>query len=57
MKEFLSMGGYAEFLWPAFGVTFFAVLVNIWMARRVHRQALEEARRRIAVEASEGEQR
>lgn len=29
MTEFLSMGGYAEFVWPAFGV---AALVLTWLA-------------------------
>ncbi|NQV21238.1 MAG: heme exporter protein CcmD [Rhodospirillales bacterium] len=28
MTEFLSMGGYAEFVWPAFGV---AALVLTWL--------------------------
>ena len=29
MSEFLSMGGYAQYVWPAFAVT---LVVLIWMA-------------------------
>lgn len=50
MSEFLAMGGYAAFLWPAYAVTLLAVLVNIIIARRAHAAAKAEARRRLAIE-------
>jgi heme exporter protein CcmD len=50
MMEFLSMGGYAVFLWPAYLVTLLAILVNIALARRAHAEAKSEARRRFAIE-------
>jgi heme exporter protein D len=53
MNEFLAMGGYAKFVWPAYALTFVAVFVNIAIARRAHRGALEEARRRLAVQGEE----
>ncbi|MFO1427616.1 MAG: heme exporter protein CcmD [Steroidobacteraceae bacterium] len=53
MSTFLSMGGYAQFVWPSYALTFLAVFVNIAIARRAHRAALEEARRRIAIQGEE----
>lgn len=50
MNEFLAMGGYAEFVWPSYAIAFAAVIVNIVWARRAHRRALEEARRRSAMQ-------
>jgi heme exporter protein D len=48
--EFLSMGGYAAFLWPAYGITFGVLAWNILAARRAHAEAVAEARRRIAAD-------
>jgi len=44
------MGGYARFLWPAYGVTALAVVLNIIWARGLLRRAKSEARRRIAMQ-------
>ena len=49
MSEFLSMGGYARYLWPAYGITFAVVLLNIYWARRLLAQARLEAKRRLAI--------
>lgn len=49
MAEFFAMGGYAGFLWPAYLVTFLAIVVNIVSARRALQRAREQARRRLAV--------
>lgn len=54
MSEFFAMGGYAVFLWPAYAVTFVAVLYNIHAARRELAAAREEARRRVLVEQESG---
>ncbi len=48
MNEFLAMGGYAQFVWPSYAITILAFAVNIWLARRAHRMALETARRRAS---------
>jgi heme exporter protein CcmD len=53
MNEFLSMGGYAEFVWPAVILTVGIVVWNAFTARRAHVAALEEARRRVAVRSTE----
>ena len=48
MREFLDMGGYAAFVWPAYAITLAAVVLNIVWARRALRRALGVARRRLA---------
>ena len=53
MMEFLSMGGYAAFVWPSYAITTVAFVVSIWHARRTHRLALEAARRRLAMEGEQ----
>lgn len=50
MNEFLAMGGYAIFLWPAYAVTFVAILYNVVAARRALAEAREQARRRLLIE-------
>jgi heme exporter protein D len=49
VKEFLNMGGYAAFVWPAYAVTFTVVALNVLWARRALARAREEARRRLAM--------
>jgi heme exporter protein CcmD len=50
MSEFFAMGGYAQFLWPAYGLTLLAIVVNVIVARRAHAAARDDARRRIAIQ-------
>jgi len=40
MSEFLAMGGYASFVWTAYGITLVVMVLNAWAARRRHAQAL-----------------
>jgi len=49
MSEFLSMGGYAAFVWPSYALTMAIVLLNIAWARRSFVHACDEARRRLAI--------
>ncbi|HEX7029163.1 MAG TPA: heme exporter protein CcmD [Gammaproteobacteria bacterium] len=42
MKEFLSMGGYAAYVWSCFGLTFAVLIANAVLARRSHRKILRE---------------
>jgi heme exporter protein CcmD len=39
--EFLKMGGYAAYVWSAYGITLTVILFNIWAARRARRLPLE----------------
>jgi heme exporter protein CcmD len=48
MREFLDMGGYAAFLWPAYALTFAVVGVTVFWARRALARAEAAARRRLA---------
>ena len=43
MTEFLAMGGYAEFVWSAFGLTVITLIYNMASARRRLNIALEYA--------------
>ena len=44
MSEFLAMGGYAPFVWTAYGITLVVMVLNAWAARRRHAQALNKVR-------------
>ena len=33
MSRFFEMGGYAAFVWPAYAITFAAIVLNILWAR------------------------
>jgi heme exporter protein CcmD len=50
MREFLDMGGYAAFVWPAYAVTLAVIALNVYWARRELAQARAAARRRLAGE-------
>lgn len=50
VQTFLSMGGYGVYLWPAFGLTLFVLLFNIWSARRALTEARDAATRRLQME-------
>ncbi len=45
MIEFLSMGGYAAYVWTAYGITLVVLVLNIWFARRRHAHMLTTARK------------
>ena len=31
VSEFLAMGGYAFYVWGSFGITFLAMVVEVWL--------------------------
>jgi heme exporter protein CcmD len=45
---FWSMGGYARFVWPCFGLTLAVLAWNVWAARRLLAKARLRAERAIA---------
>ena len=53
MTEFLNMGGYAPYVWTAYGITLVVMVLNIWSAERRHSQALEAARRMTTPESND----
>ena len=38
MDAFLAMGGYAAYVWPAFGLTLLVLLGLLWQSLRLSRQ-------------------
>ncbi len=44
MMSFVQMGGYAAYVWPAYGITLLVLVLNVWSARRSHRRKLDRAR-------------
>lgn len=53
MKEFLAMGGYAQYVWPAFGLAAAVLVYNFVAAQRRHSQAIL----RLALQAARMERR
>lgn len=49
LGEFFSMGGYAAFVWPSFGLVLFALVWNVIAARRLHAAARRDALRRAGI--------
>jgi heme exporter protein D len=48
MSAFLSMGGYAAFVWPSYALTVSVIVLNIVAARRALARARIEAAQRMA---------
>ena len=48
MNEFLSMGGYAIYVWPSYIITLLVLILTWWSARRQRARALKRARARAA---------
>jgi heme exporter protein CcmD len=47
LLSFLKMGGYAAYVWPAYGLTALVLIWNWWAALRSETEAQDAARRRI----------
>ena len=44
MSDFLHMGGYAAYVWTAYGITLVVIVVNGWLAVRGHARSLARVR-------------
>jgi heme exporter protein CcmD len=55
LMEYLDMGGYARYVWPAYIIVIGAIASNVIMARRALRRAREAAVRRLAMKAPSAE--
>ena len=55
LMEYLDMGGYARYVWPAYIIVVVAIASNIVMARRALKRAREAAVRRLAVKSTPAE--
>ena len=47
MSEFLEMGGYGKYLWPAFALGFGVVVLNLVLAMNSLASAKQDARKRM----------
>ena len=54
MAEFFAMGGYAGYVWPAYGVSILTLVAAIVLSLRAHAKARENVRR-LELEIGEGE--
>lgn len=54
MAEFFAMGGYAGYIWPAYGVSVLTLVAAIVLCLRAHTKARENVRR-LELEIGEGE--
>jgi heme exporter protein D len=48
LQEFLRMGGYASYVWTAYGLTALVLVWNWWSARRSEAEQQLSAQRRSA---------
>jgi heme exporter protein D len=49
LQSFLHMGGYAAYVWPAYGITALVMVANVFAARRrLATMRAELDRRRLA---------
>ena len=48
MSDFLSMGGYGMYVWPAYGVSFIVLAAAFWLVRRQHTQTQARLKRRLS---------
>jgi heme exporter protein D len=49
LEDFLAMGGYAKYVWPAYLLTAVVLILNIVIARRSLQAQVESARRRTSL--------
>ena len=47
MTEFIDMGGYGKYLWPAFALGFGVVVLNLVLALNTLASAKQDARKRL----------
>jgi heme exporter protein CcmD len=55
LMEYLDMGGYARYVWPAYILVIVAIGGNVLLARRALRRARESALRRVAMKGTSAE--
>ena len=57
MTEFLSQGGYAFFVWSAFGMTFLLLIAEVIQLRHNRRTILARIGRLVRLRARDGQHR
>ena len=54
LMEFLNMGGYASFVWPAYLITAVVLIANILLPRIRHRRQRESLATRTQKDSATG---
>ena len=47
LNNFLSMGGYAIYVWSAYGISFIVLFLNITLAIKNEHKTLNEIKKRL----------
>ncbi|KZX66009.1 heme exporter CcmD [Vibrio sp. HI00D65] len=47
LSDFFSMGGYASYVWSAFGITFFSMIILLIVSVRRGKQLLTEVQAKV----------
>lgn len=47
LSDFLAMGGYAGYVWSAFGITFASMMILLWVSVRRGRRLLTEVQAKV----------
>jgi heme exporter protein CcmD len=55
LMEYLDMGGYARYVWPAYILVIGAIVLNIFLARRALKRARAAAMRRFSTTGTSAE--
>jgi heme exporter protein D len=50
VAEFFNMGGYAQFVWPSYGLAAIVLWLNWYIPRKQHDKALRQLKRRRKLE-------
>ncbi|WP_070963571.1 heme exporter protein CcmD [Vibrio sonorensis] len=51
LSDFFAMGGYASYVWSAFGITFIAMFVLLFVSARRSKSLLKEVEAKLARQA------
>ncbi len=47
LNNFFSMGGYAAYVWSAYGISFIVLFLNIFLAVRNERKTIDALKKRL----------
>lgn len=50
LDDFLGMGGYAVYVWPAYTITLLILLINVISAWRNNRKILKKLKQQLLLE-------
>ena len=51
LAQFFHMGGYAAYVWSAFGITSVSMLLLVWNSLRTGKQLLNDVKNRVERQA------